>query len=184
MKNIFCGVILTLFSAVAAKGTLVDSNSIIRDGIEYYIQTDKSVYYLGENVEILYTITNLTDDEFRVLGIGSPRLIFVAPKESEWFESVWHWFEPAPPGPTGLVLQPSQSTKISEIWPQINMQGTPYDPGDDTQVPQGMYRITARLDLTHTNVAVDVAVVPEPGSLSLFLATLPILKYFNRKRRP
>ena len=183
VKNLFCAVILALFSTGCAKATLVDSNSVIRDGIEYYIQTDKSVYDLGENVQILYRITNLTHEEWRVFGISPLRMIFVSPEDSEWFESVWDWFEPGPPGPTGFTLQPNESTKISEIWAQINMQATPYEPADDTQVPQGTYRITARLKPTDTNVAVNVTVVPEPASLVLFLAGLGIANYVDRRKR-
>jgi hypothetical protein len=40
----------------------VDSNSIIKDGVEYYIKTDKTIYDLSENVNILYRVTNLTDE--------------------------------------------------------------------------------------------------------------------------
>ncbi|MCX5637494.1 MAG: hypothetical protein NTX52_07355 [Planctomycetota bacterium] len=43
-------VVLVLGTVRLAKATLVNSNSIIEDGIEYYIQTDKSVYELGEGV--------------------------------------------------------------------------------------------------------------------------------------
>jgi hypothetical protein len=61
-------VVLVLGTAQVAKANLVNSNSIIQDGIEYYIQTDKFVYDLGENVEILYRVTNLRDEEWRVDG--------------------------------------------------------------------------------------------------------------------
>lgn len=41
----------------------IDSNSIIQEDIEYYIQTDKSVYDLGEDVDVLYRVTNLSDED-------------------------------------------------------------------------------------------------------------------------
>ena len=188
VKKLLCAAIVTLALAgmEEARGSCVDSNSIVKDGIEYYIQTDKSVYNLGEDVEILYRITNLTDQEWEVMGGAPLRIIFVAPKDAEWFESIWQWFEPGPPGPTGLRLEPGRSTEINETWPQIDMQGTP-EPGDDTQVPPGIYRITGFLFLhqhpTDTDVAVDVTIVPEPGSLILFVIGLPIANYINRRRR-
>ena len=45
-------VVLVLAFAGMAGATIVNPNSIIIDEIEYYVQTDKSVYDLGENVEI------------------------------------------------------------------------------------------------------------------------------------
>ena len=45
------------------KSEPVNSNSIIKDNIEYYIQTDKSVYKLGEKVEMLYRVTNKRGEE-------------------------------------------------------------------------------------------------------------------------
>ena len=182
LKKLVCAAIVVLAIAGCAKANLVDSNSIVKDHIEYYLQTNKSVYDLGEDVEILYRITNLTDQQWTVSGIGSLRFILVAPKGTEWFDPIWEWYELAPPGPTGLTLQPNGSIEVSVVWPQIDTQGT-RDPGDDTQVPPGIYTITARLRPTDTNVAVDVTIVPEPGSLILFVVGLPIANYINRRRR-
>ena len=42
--------------------SILDSNSIIKDNIKYYMQTDKKIYNLGENVEMLYRVTNLGND--------------------------------------------------------------------------------------------------------------------------
>ena len=183
LKKLVCAGIVTLVLVGCAKATLVDSNSIVRDGIEYYIQTDKSVYDLGEDVEILYRITNLTDEEWRVTGAASLRFIFVAPKGAEWFESIWYWVEPSPPGTAGFTLQPNGSVEVSVVWPQIDTQGTPHELGDDTQVTPGIYRITGRLKPTNTNVAVDITIVPEPGSLILFVVGLPLANYIKRRIR-
>jgi hypothetical protein len=62
LKKLACVYISILLMTVSAKATLVDSNSIVEDGIEYYIQTDKAVYDLGGNVEILYRVTNVSTD--------------------------------------------------------------------------------------------------------------------------
>jgi hypothetical protein len=51
--------VIVLSCAGMAGATLVNSNSIVQDDIEYYIQTNKAVYDLGENVEMLYRVTNL-----------------------------------------------------------------------------------------------------------------------------
>jgi len=182
VKKLVCAGIVTLVLVGCAKATLVDSNSIIQDGIEYYIEANKSVYNLGEDVEILFRITNLTDQKWEVSGTGSLRFILVAPKGTEWFDPIWEWYEPAPPGPTGLRLQPGESTEVSAVWPQIDMRGTT-EPGDDTQVPPGIYSITARLRPIDTNVDLDVTIVPEPGSLILFVVGLPLVNYIKRRIR-
>jgi len=62
-KKLICAgiVALALAGMEEARGSCVDSNSVVQDGIEYYMQTDKSVYSLGENVKMLYRVTNLSD---------------------------------------------------------------------------------------------------------------------------
>ncbi len=52
-----------LITERSAKANLVNSNSIVEDDIEYYMQTDKDVYDLGENVEMLYRVTNLGSED-------------------------------------------------------------------------------------------------------------------------
>ena len=63
LKKLICAGISILFITTCAKATLVNSNSIVQDGIEYYTQTDKAVYDLGENVEMLYRVANLSEDD-------------------------------------------------------------------------------------------------------------------------
>ena len=43
------------------------SNSLVEDGIEHYIQADKAVYGLGEHVQVLYRMTNLREEQLRVI---------------------------------------------------------------------------------------------------------------------
>jgi len=144
-----------------------DSNTIIEEGIKYCIQTDKPVYELGEHTEILYRITNLTDE---VWGVGSMvRImdILVEVKEGESFREVWRygWRNSTLPGPQYLGLQPGESTVLQEPWPQISMMRTG-DPWDYNQAPPGTYRITGVVDgktspemEIHTSVSVDITVV-------------------------
>ncbi len=62
-KKLICAGIVALALTACAKANLIDSNSIVQDDIEYYMQTNKSVYDLGEDVELLYRVTNLGNDE-------------------------------------------------------------------------------------------------------------------------
>jgi hypothetical protein len=133
-----------------------DPNCIITDGIEYYIHTDKHVYELGEYTEILYRITNLTDEVWVVSrGAGRARDVLVEAKEGENFRVVWrfNWEYPIPPGPgEGVALKPGESAERKVLWPQFDMKGP--DLGDYTQTPPGIYRITGTVD--------GYRIIPEP----------------------
>jgi len=149
-----------------------NSKTIIEDGIEYYVKTDKSVYELGEHTELLYRITNLTDEVWGVWGMGYVWDILVEAKEGENFEEVWRFiWEHCPlPGPGGLGLQPGESWELRVPWPQFNMNwtGDRYR-WDYNQAAPGTYRITGVLDGyrtrpepqmdIHTSVSVDITVV-------------------------
>ncbi len=177
-------VILVLATgAREARATLVDSNSITKDGIEYYIQADKSIYDLGEDVEMLFRITNWRTEEWSVTGFFPIRDIIVEAEEGENFNQIWYWTwnKPGPAGPVVLRLQPNESAELNGIWPQIDLKGT-IDPIDDTSVPPGIYRISGVLYPTDTSVAVNVTIIPEPATVVL-LGTGLIGIILNEKRK-
>jgi len=181
MKTQLLSIMLVLALVGCARANLVDSNSIFEDGIECYIQTNKSIYDLGEDVEFLYRITNLRSETWEVFA--SPlRDIRIAAREGQDFNEIWrlNWFRSYPPGPRVLRLQPGESSEINVIWPQIDCQGT-RDPIDDTPVPPGIYRVSGVLIPTDTTVAVDINIVPEPSSLVLFVGGLLIVKIARLK---
>ena len=166
-----------------AGATLVDSNSIFQDGIEYYIQTNKSVYNLGEDVEILYRITNLRDEELYIMALAPVQDFFVAQEESgQSFKEIWRWgwFNVPIAGPGVLSLQPNESAEISDIWPQLDWMET-WELEDDAQVPPGRYRIYGVVNRVEM-VNVDINIIPEPCSLVLFATGMSILIYSNKKR--
>ncbi|MCK4291707.1 MAG: hypothetical protein KAY65_00815 [Planctomycetes bacterium] len=149
----------------------VNAASVTRDGIEYYIETDKCVYDLEEDVEILYRVTNLTDEDWRVSGAGTMMDIVVAAKEGDNWREVWwwHWYKGGSAGPSVLELQPNESVEISDIWPQIDYKWTP-EIEDDTKVSLGVYRISGVFPrIINSYVALDIAIIPEPSSMALFL---------------
>ncbi len=184
LKSVVCAGIVTLVLAGCARANLVDSNTIVEDGIEYYIQTDKALYNLDEDVEMLFRITNLRTEMWQVTAFPPLRDILVAARKGQDFNEIWRlsWFGNYPPGPRVLRLQPGESSEISVIWPQIDAQGTK-DPIDDISVAPGIYRIRGILYPTDISVAVDITIVPEPSSALLFMSGLPILNYIRRKRK-
>ncbi len=59
MRNlIFMCVCLSIVIPSQAPANSVNSNSIVKGDIEYYLQTDKAVYEAGETVQKLYRVTN------------------------------------------------------------------------------------------------------------------------------
>jgi hypothetical protein len=173
-----------IFRPAMAKATLVNSNSLIEDNIEYYMQTDKAVYDLGENVEILYRVTNLRDEEWRVVGFSPMMDITVAAREGEVFNEIWNWSwdKVHPMGPVVFRLQPGESAEISGIWPRIDLNGSA-EIEDHTQVPLGIYRTIGVFYPTHSSIAVDITIIPEPATLALLGLGLAGLLVRSKKRK-
>jgi len=142
------------------------SNSVIEDDIEYYIEVDKSVYDLGEDVEFLYRITNLSDEEWRISGFFPVFDVLAEEKDGEDFNEIWNltWGQAHPMGPMVYTLEPQESIEINAPWPQIELNLP-----DHTQVLPGSYRLSGICYPTDVSVPVDIDIVPEPGSLSLLL---------------
>jgi hypothetical protein len=156
-KIIAIGLLAIVLGTVQlAKATLVNSNYIIQDDIEYYIQTDKSIYNLGENVEMLFRVTNLTDEEVHISCNRSGVFNLLVEKNNE---SVWaaaHWFTWDTPT---VILSAGESKGVSHIWDMIDDNGNLVDPG--------IYDVVGVMYNGYTEVAVPITVIPEPASLLL-----------------
>ena len=169
-------IVVLIFTSQLANAEIV-SNSIIVDDIEYYMQVDDSVYNLGEDVEMLYRVTNLSDEE---AGFGFPN----SPEFNFWVEQDGENIRTAVEGwmtmPTSFTLLPDESKEYSWIW----------DMRDDWEqfggvlVDPGLYDVIGGLDggtsistkeYEFTEVPVSITIVPEPGSLTLFLGGLFVL---------
>jgi hypothetical protein len=171
-------VLMLLISPIAM--AIPDSNSIVRDGIEYYIQTDKSVYNLGEDVEMLYRVTNLTDVNVTFRFPSSPAWNFWVEKDGEGIWSavkIWYAFG------TSFTLTPSEYKEFPDFSP-------PYvwDMRDDegNLINVGEYEVIGGFDagiaenFYYSRVSVPITVVPEPGSFVLLLGGM---FYLTRKRK-
>jgi hypothetical protein len=166
--------IITIALAVMLLGiapiamAVLNSNSVIEDDIEYYVQTDKSIYDLGENVELLYRVTNLRGEEWRFTYFFPIADVIVAAKEGEVFNEIWNWSwdKPHSTGPILFQLGPGESAELNGIWPQIDLNGS-VEIEDHTQVPLGMYKMTGVFYPTDSHIAVDITIVPEPTTAAL-----------------
>jgi uncharacterized protein YsxB (DUF464 family) len=103
LKKLICAGISILFITASAKANLVNSNAIVVDGIEYYTQTDKAVYDLGENVEILYRVSNLGIEDITFEFTYQQQCSFeVWDAETR----IWWWPREGSPGGSFFTLQP------------------------------------------------------------------------------
>ncbi|MHC4501169.1 MAG: choice-of-anchor Q domain-containing protein, partial [Planctomycetota bacterium] len=133
----------------------VNSNSKVVDGIEYYIQTDKAVYILGENVKMLYRVTNQTDEDATFGFGGSPEWNFWVEKDAEniWTAvQAWWWFG------SRFTLGPSEYKEYPYEW---NMRDN-----DENVVNLGVYDVIGGLDggshlWDFTRVSVDIRIISD-----------------------
>ena len=174
-KKTIITILIVLCTAAISEATLVNSNSIVQDGIEYYIQTDKAVYNLGENVEILYRVTNLTDNPVSIgeKSLFSPDYDVIITDDGD--AKVWQYIltlppPPTPPETTVFHLEPYESKEYQTTWDLTNDNGTS-DRIDDFPVDPGMYNITGELNLYFWEkivpVSVSVEIIPEPTAITL-----------------
>ena len=184
MKSVVCAGIVTLLLAGCAKANLVNSNSIIEDNIEYYMQTDNAVYNLGEEVQMLYRVTNRGDEE----------VYFEFPTNKQYHfrvslidgTHIWQMDTDAADVVTYFTLQPDESKEFNEIWGQVNDNGT-RGGTDDYPVELGNYQVIGEFYIPITDhyvpVSVSIQIIPEPASLLLLGMGLLGLLFHSRKER-
>ncbi|MDP2925939.1 MAG: hypothetical protein Q8N99_06210 [Nanoarchaeota archaeon] len=145
-------------------------NSVVKDNIEYYMQTDKAVYNLGENVEMLYKVRNFGEEDV-VFGFGDQVQHYFKVHEPFSERLVWKWPIVGFPAFSYFVLGPTESKQYIEHWDMTDYQGSTFDTSDDTMVLPGFYEATGRLHplLLSQNVPVSVQIdiITEPSTLSL-----------------
>ncbi len=163
----------------------VNSNSKVEYGIEYYIETDKAVYDLGEHIEFLYKVTNVRDETVGIWCSQSPELN-VEIQNSEG-ATIWLLFPLGLPYSRGVRLAPSESRVLSGYsWEMTDYEGYPIEPAD--YLERGNYRVVGimynyRWNEIHqsnwlpTEIGLEIMIIPEPGTaLLLSLGSLGLLR--------
>jgi len=163
---------LVLGLAGCAKANFVNSNSVVQDGIEYYLQTDKAVYDLGENVRMLHRVTNVSGNLVDIEGVlncewGWTHFIITDDGNND----IWEYLHGPPPcGWTTLHLEPDESKEYQKTWNMMNDNGTDRTL-DDFPVGPGSYNIKAELfrdgGYERVPVSVSIEIIPEPATLLL-----------------
>ena len=153
-------------------------NSMVRDDMEYYMQTDKSVYSLGEDVEMLFRVTNLGEESVTIGCSRGGEFNFWVQTNEEHIWAAAHffkWFSP------GVELFAGTSRNVPYNW---NMRDD-----DDDLIEPGIYNVVGVMynepwnrshsgEYTITEVGVPISIIPEPTSLALFMLGLPVLYLF------
>ena len=157
LKRLVCAGIAILTLARCASANLVDSNSVVFDGIEYYIQANKSVYDLGEDVEMLYRVTNLRDEDVKIPCLRSPEFNLWVQEDDETIWALVHWFKWYS---LGVDLSAGESKEIPYVWDMRDDNGNLVEPR--------VYDVVGVIySYEQTEVKVAVTIVPEPCSLAL-----------------
>ncbi len=163
-----------------------NSNSIVQDGIEYYVQTDKAVYDLGENVEMLYRVTNLGDEDVTLGLVVCDPLAYYDFRIMQDGSQIWQYpYLSVVLGFTFFHLGPYESKEGQTIWNMMNDNGT-LQTDDDFPVNPGIYNVIGELDLVsgeRVPVSVSIQIIPEPATFLFLVFGSLLLTNLSQYRR-
>ena len=149
-------------SAVGDVITL-DPNGLQTGHPVYTIETDKTVYALGEDVHVLHRTTNDGNADFTMRLLCTPGFNLSVLDASG--TEVWSPHNVFSLNTWLLTLPPGASVQREYSWDMTADDGHPVAPG--------IYDIVGVI-YGSQNVTVSVTVLPEPSSLVLFVLTLAI----------
>ena len=141
---------IPLISSCSEKNPVIYTGPI--SGIEYHMQTDKSVYKLGEKVQMLYRVTNLRDEDVKFIFPQSPEWNFWVEKDGEviW-SAVNSWWDLA----ILLMLAPNDSDEYSCVWDMRDYKNNLVDVGKYSAIG-GLYAGTGNYVTTRVSVPIEI----------------------------
>jgi len=134
--------------------SILNINSIIKDNIKYYVQTDKKIYSFGEEVEMMYKVTNLRDENVN-FGFSSSKQYHFKVKTDH--QIVWEMEMDGIPEqvPSYFTLQPNESKEFNEVW------GLVKDLKYEIPIVIGNYQVIGELWVSDSNYYVPLSVPVE-----------------------
>jgi len=153
LKKTLEGIVIAgvpLISNCSKKNPVIYTGPI--SGLEYHMQTDKSVYKLGEKVEMLYRVTNLRDEDVKFIFPQSPEWNFWVEKDGEviWM-AVNTWWDTA----TLLMLAPNDSDDYSCVWDMRDNKNNLVNAGKYSAIG-GLYAGTGNYVTTRVSVPIEI----------------------------
>lgn len=136
---------LILASTGCAKTSVQSTMSAEKDGLEYFLETDKSSYRLGEEVNILFRVKNKTDQVKELGTVINCEYCMAQLQITRKDEDVWENCRVPPPcGQKVFRLSPGASWEYAAVWNMIHDNGT-LEPEDDFPAGPGKYKVTGEL---------------------------------------
>ena len=154
-KLVYAGIVASvLLAGTAGKAiSAPDSNSIVIDDIELYVETDKSFYYLGENVQMLYRLTKLGFPSVTIpCSQNSPTNIIIRKEEQTVREKYPFRYQE----PVDLTLLFFIPYEITFSWDMNDFNDVPVEPGK--------YDVIGVIydDIGLPDIGVQITILPEP----------------------
>jgi len=128
--------------------SILNINSIIKDNIKYYVQTDKKIYSLGENVEMMYKVTNLSDENVKFIFSTQPVFNFFILKDEN---VIWGANKYGIYVFTEFTLSPNNSNEFNYVWDMKDDEGN--------LVNAGKYNAIGELHIAATQVSVPIEII-------------------------
>jgi hypothetical protein len=120
----------------------VNSNSVVRDAIESFMRTDRGIYTLGEDVQMLFKITNLTNDDVTITANHGPAFNLFARGDGQ---TVWMKHYVFTMALVPVDLAPGEWAGTSANWDMTYGDG--WDPNYGNTVGAGIYDVGGRCEL-------------------------------------
>ncbi|MBW8041183.1 MAG: hypothetical protein FVQ85_14430 [Planctomycetes bacterium] len=161
--SLFSLIMLLSTSAQVNTTTLApNSYSIVKDKIEYYMQTDKAAYDVHENVQMLYRVTNVGKKDVEFIFTYGP-----IDNTCDWMVDkdeirIWdNLVRPVTWYGTSFNLGPSQSYEYMYMWYMTDKNGV--------NISTGNYAVTGVLGYPSSHeryvpVSVSIDIIQEPGT--------------------
>jgi len=126
----------------------------------YFLDTDKAVYQLGEQVHAVHRLTNEGDEDYRLQKITTPVFdLWVLDIDGD---KIWSYNMIVLPGNAGwLTVAPGESVLREYTWDMTDYQGNFVSPG--------AYELVGVI-YGGAHVRTGITVVPEPTTLGVVLA--------------
>ncbi len=141
------------------------ANTIMKDGMECTIEVDRPVYQVGEHVQILFRVTNVTDE---VIILSFPSSCQVAFDIWRGTAVVWYYPWTKMSGETSFELSPGEVKEWSTEWNAIDFNGSfSFEPENHIPAVPGIYEIVVRLgcnlldgDANYAIMTLPIEIIP------------------------